>query len=505
MTQPTLIERFFLAAQRDPARTALIEQAPSGERCLTYGALADAVHRLAKALRARGLEPGTRIGIHLANSLDYVLAYYGAWAAGLVPVALNTQTTAHELAAWIEHSDCALLFSRQDTDQLGVDRPLARIDIDATGAVTLNDEVLPPVDLAMPPQQHDIATLIYTSGTTGAPKGITLGQDNLASNIGGIIESLDIRADDRFLCVLPFYYSFGNSILHSHLSQGATLVLLDSAGYPRRILETIEQQLCTGFAGVPSLYVSLLKKTDFSRHDLSSLRYLTQAGGPLAVEFIRDLQQRLPGVRLHVMYGQTECSARIACLPPERLEDKMGSVGKPIADLEIQVVDEQVRPCAPGAVGEICVRGGSIMRGYWKDPQRTAQVIRDGWLHTGDHGYLDEDGYLFIVGRQSEMLKIADNRVSPYEIEEVILEMPGVEECAVVGCPHDLLGQAAHAAVVTSDPALTAQQIRKYCKSRLAFYKIPKTIAFVEALPKTSSGKIRRGEIPCSRKESTSP
>jgi acyl-CoA synthetase (AMP-forming)/AMP-acid ligase II len=500
MAADRLIDRFFEAAGRRPEQLALLEITADGDRPMGYGELAVAVRRLAWWLRQQDLQTGARIGIHLPNSLEYVVAYYAAWTAGLVPVALNTQATPHELSAWVGHSGCALLFSRQDPDRLGVQAPVCRLSVEASAAVAVDGDILP--DSALDEViDHEIASLIYTSGTTGAPKGITLGHDNLGSNIAGVIESLSILPDDRFLCVLPFYYSFGNSILHSHLSLGATLVLLDPAGYPVRILEAIEQHHCQGFAGVPSLYLSLLKKTDFTKHDLGSLRYLTQAGGPLAVEFIRELLDRLPGVRLYVMYGQTECSARIACLPPDRLDDKFGSVGRPIRGLEIRVVDQSGVPCAAGEQGEICVRGPSIMRGYWQDPERTGQVLRDGWLHTGDHGYLDEDGFLFIVGRQTEMLKIADNRVSPYEIEEVILELPGVEECAVVGCEHQLLGQAAHAAIVASDPGLTAQAVKKHCKQQLAFYKIPKTIAFVDALPKTSSGKIRRGEIHCPNNE----
>ncbi len=502
MTAERLIDGFLAAAERYPERWALHEVAAEGDdRGIRYRELATAVRRLAAWMQQSGLEPGERVGIHLPNSLEYVLAYYAAWAAGLVPVALNTQATAHELSAWIGHSGCSLLFSRQPAEQTGGSLPVTSLDLDQTGDIRIDGEALHESGSLQPVDDQPIATLIYTSGTTGAPKGITLGHDNLASNIAGVIESLSIRPDDRFLCVLPFYYSFGNSILHSHLSLGATLVLLDPAGYPVRILDAIEQYACHGFAGVPSLYLSLLKKTDFARHDLSSLRYLTQAGGPLAVEFIRELQQRLPRVKLYVMYGQTECSARIACLPPERLDDKLGSAGLPIRGLEVRIVDEQGNPCPPGVQGEICVRGASIMRGYWQDAGRTAEVLRDGWLHTGDHGYLDDEGFIFIVGRQTEMLKIADNRVSPYEIEEVILELPGVEECAVIGCEHRLLGQAAHAAIVASDPGLTEMAVKKHCKQQLAHYKIPKTVAFVDALPKTSSGKIRRGEIPCPHNE----
>ena len=497
MTGENLIQQFLRVSEVRPEQYALLETGSGTDRGIRYGELDKAVRQFAGWLNRSGLEPGERVGIHLPNSVEYVIAYYGAWSAGMVPVALNTQATSHELAGWIEHSGCSLLVGDEIKANSAKAVPAVRMSWDAEQGLSIDQQPLDCEEYQLQLPEDAVATLIYTSGTTGAPKGITLGHDNLASNIAGVRESLSIQPGDRFLCVLPFYYSFGNSILHSHLSAGATLVMLDPAGYPSRILDALEQHACHGFAGVPSLYLSLLKKTDFSKYDLGNLRYLTQAGGPLAVEFIQDLLHRLPSVKLHVMYGQTECSARIACLPPEKLQQKMGSVGLPIAGLELEVVDADGQSCAPGVAGEIRVRGSSVMKGYWRDPERTREVIRDGWLHTGDRGYLDEEGYLYIVGRQSEMLKIAENRVSPYEIEEVLLEIPGVDECAVVGCEHPLLGQAAHAAIVRSDPGLNELNIKKHCKQRLAFYKIPKTIRFVDALPKTSSGKIKRSEIPC--------
>ncbi len=497
MAEETLIQQFFQVAEACPEHNALLETGSRSDRGIRYGELARAVRQFAGWLKGNGLESGARVGIHLANSVEYVIAYYGAWSAGMVPVALNTQATSHELGNWIDHSGCSLLVGDDIGTGGSMAAPAFRLYWDQEQGLSIDQQVLDSEEDLQHVPADAVATLIYTSGTTGEPKGITLSQANLASNIAGVRESLSIQPEDRFLCVLPFYYSFGNSILHSHLSIGATLVLLDPAGYPSRILDALEQYACHGFAGVPSLYLSLLKKTDFNKYDLGSLRYLTQAGGPLAVEFIQELRRRLPSVKLYVMYGQTECSARIACLPPERLQQKMGSVGLPIAGLEIDIVDANDQRCAPGVVGEIRVRGDSVMKGYWRDPERTREVLRDGWLYTGDQGHLDDEGYLYIVGRQSEMLKIAENRVSPYEIEEVLLKIPGVEECAVVGCEHPLLGQAAHAAIVRSDKGLNELSIKKHCKQRLAFYKIPKTIHFVDALPKTSSGKIKRSAIPC--------
>lgn len=487
-----LLKAFSHVVDFQPESLALIES----DRSITYSELYEAINKAAYWLIEKDLNKGDRVGIHLPNSIEYVIAYYACWRVGLVPVAMNTLASQREIDFWVDNSGCRLFFSDKPLLE-NQSPPIVKISYrdnqlllnGQNASARLNDRE-ESVSL------DDVATIIYTSGTTGNPKGITLLHRNLSTNIQAIIKSLKIKAEERFLCLLPFFYSFGNSILHTHLVTGATLVLLNRYMFPNEILKSIEGEKCQGFAGVPSIYISLLKKTDFRDYDLSSLRYVTQAGGPLAYEFIDRFKSQLPEIEFVVMYGQTEASARISYLPPSRLHEKIGSVGIAVDDLEIMIQDETGQGCLPDTTGEICVKGGSVMVGYWRNPVATKKVLRDGWLHTGDMGYMDADGYLYIKGRQAEMLKISEHRVSPYEIEEVILQIDGIEECAVIGCTHEQMGQFAKAFVVTTD-TIKPYVIKKYCKDHLAGYKIPKEIEFVSKLPKTSSGKIKRGMLAC--------
>ncbi len=489
-----LIDNFHQISNRYPNDIAIKETA----RSVTYTGLNQMILLLSKWLSVKGLQKGNRVGIHLPNSIEYISAYYACWQMNLIPVALNIYASTVEIENWTDNSDCKLILSNKLNVTLSI-IPIYTITSNQTD-VFIDDLKIEDENLDNKSQdvdESDVATIIYTSGTTGNPKGITLTHKNLKSNICAIIKSLSIKKDDIFLCVLPFFYSFGNSVLHTHLATGSTLVLQNSVTYPKEILNTLEKYKCTGFAGVPSIYISLLKKTDFSNHDLSSLRYLTQAGGPLSNEFIKKVRQRLPDVDFIVMYGQTEATARISYLPANLLDSKKGSVGIGIDGVTVTVVNEKNEECKAEETGEICVKGKNIMQGYWNNPSSTAQVMRQGKLFTGDMGYKDKDGFLYIIGRQTEILKISEHRVSPYEIEEALLLHPQVNECAVIGCSHEQMGQFAKAFIVKNGTDVSGINLKRFCKQHLANYKVPKEIEFIEALPKTSSGKIKRSLLPC--------
>jgi acyl-CoA synthetase (AMP-forming)/AMP-acid ligase II len=341
----------------------------------------------------------------------------------------------------------------------------------------------------------DPAMIIYTSGTTSNPKGVTLSHGNLAANARTIVEYLEIDSKDKVLSVLPFHFSYGSSVLNSNLIAGAHIVIEDNLAFPHVTLRRMQDEEITGFPGVPSTFALLLGRCSLGDYDLSHLRYTTQAGGPMPRAHIEQLQQLLAHVRTFIMYGQTEATARLTYLPPDKLVEKMGSVGLPLRDVEIQIRTDG-RAVPGGQVGEICVRGPNVMLGYWRDPGLSAEVLRDGWLHTGDLGHLDDDGYLFIDGRAQEMIKVGAFRVSPQEIEEVLSECASVEQAAVVAIPDDLLGQAVKAILVLR-PGTEAdvRAVKAHCKKRLASYKIPKVVEFVAALPRTSSGKIQRFKL----------
>jgi long-chain acyl-CoA synthetase len=314
--------------------------------------------------------------------------------------------------------------------------------------------------------------------------------------VDSIVDYLGLGRDDSIVSVLPFYYSYGASVLHTHLAVGAYLVIEPNLVFPHTMVETMARERVSGFSGVPSTFLLLLNRVPLADYDLSSLRYLTQAGGAMAPATTQRLREALPRARIFIMYGQTEATARLTWLPPDRLDEKPGAVGIPVAGVEIVVRREDGQPAEPAEIGEVHARGPGVMLGYWRNPDATAAVLRDGWLRTGDMGHLDAEGYLFLSGRRSDMIKTGAHRVHPKDVEEVVAELQEVDEVAVIGVDDDTLGQVIKALVVVkSGQALSANQVKAHCRARLAIYKIPKFIEFVDALPKTASGKIRRAQL----------
>ncbi len=274
---------------------------------------------------------------------------------------------------------------------------------------------------------------------------------------------------------------------------GGTLVLERSFMYPHLVMERMVEERVTTLPGVPSTFQLLLRRTDLSSYDLSSLRYMTVAGGPMSHGQISRLRELVGGTDFFVMYGQTEASPRLTCLPSEDLDRKIGSAGKAIAGVELRIRDENGGDLTPGTVGEVCARGDNVMLGYWKDQGESDQVLKDGWLWTGDLGHMDEEGYLFLKGRSREMIKSGAHRIAPAEIEEVIQSIPGVKEVVVTGIEDDLLGEAPKAWVIPTeaDQALRTKILHE-CQRRLARFKVPKAVEFRTDFPRTASGKVRR-------------
>jgi acyl-CoA synthetase (AMP-forming)/AMP-acid ligase II len=285
-------------------------------------------------------------------------------------------------------------------------------------------------------------------------------------------------------------------VLHTHIQTGGRIVIERNLVYPHAVVETLAREKATGFAGVPSTYALLLARVKLGDYDLSQLRYVTQAGGAMSPSLIQRLKAALPNTRLFVMYGQTEATARLTYLPPEKLEGKIGSVGIAVPGVSLEIRDEQGSALERGDVGEIWVHGPNVMLGYWRNEAATSQVKCDGWLKTGDMGKLDSDGYLYLAGRRSDMIKAGAHRIHPQDIEDVIAELEVVQEVAVVGIDDELLGQVIKAFVVAREGvAPSALQIQAHCRARLANYKVPKSVEFVASLPRTASGKIRRTEL----------
>ncbi len=488
----TLVARLERTAAAMPERTALQQEG----RRLDYRGLHAAALEFARGLRARGIAPGDRVALILPNCIEAVVAWYGCWRAGAVVVPLNAQARERDFLPWLQHSGARLLVHDGSEDAA---RAAAAADVPVLPAQQCmageGDGMRDATADLPPPDPETLAAILYTSGTTGAPKGVALRHSNLAANTASILESLGLRADDSTVSTLPFYYAYGASVLHTHLAVGARIVLEENLVFPHLITEALAREHATGFSGVPSTFALLLDRGQLDRHDLSALRYLTQAGGAMAPAVAQRVRAAFPQARLFVMYGQTEASARLTCLPPERFEDKAGSVGLPIANVEIQVRREDGSPAATGEPGEVWARGPNVMAGYWQAPEATAATLVDGWLRTGDEGQLDAEGFLWLSGRRSDMIKTGAHRVHPQDVEEVIAELPGVREVAVAGLDDGLLGQVVAAFLVPGDDAPSEMAVKAHCRQRLATYKIPRRVAFVSELPKTASGKIRRAAL----------
>jgi len=342
--------------------------------------------------------------------------------------------------------------------------------------------------------EERLAEIIFTSGSTGEPKGVMITHRNIIANTDSIIEYLKLTGDDIIEIVLPFYYCYGLSLLHTHLKVGGSVVFNNNFMFLGAVINDLKNYKCTGFAGVPSHFQVLLRKSkSFKSDHFPDLRYVTQAGGKLHKVFIQEFVESQPDITFYVMYGQTEATARLSYLPPERLKDKLGSLGKAIPGVTLDLVDEQGRSVTkPGVVGELVARGDNIMKGYLADSEGTAATLKDGWLHTGDLAYRDEDGFFYHMARRKEIIKVGGRRISPKEIEEVIVTFPGVVDCSISAIFDEILGEALKAEVVVADMndhSITETEFKKLCGEKLALEKIPQVFEFTSRMRVAATGK----------------
>ena len=347
----------------------------------------------------------------------------------------------------------------------------------------------------------DLASIIYTSGTTGEPKGVTLTHRNMTFVGESIIESLEMNSEDRVLCLLPLSFGYGLFQLLMCVRLGATLVLEQGFAFAGRVVELLERERITILPGVPSVFAVLTSLEGLADRDLPHLRFLTNAGAGLPEAARAEVRRTFPGAGLHSMYGLTEC-LRVCTLPPDEQDRKPGSVGRPIPGTEAWVADDEGLPLPPGEIGELLVRGGHVMQGYWRDLEATGLKLRPGhwpWeriLATGDLFRADEDGYLYVEGRRDDQIKSRGEKVMPREVEDVLLSHDAVREAAVVGVPDRILGQAIHAHVVLAEGTdVKTPELRRHCAERLEVHKVPKQVVVSEALPRTINGKLDRNAL----------
>lgn len=481
----------FLSASADRNRIAIIQDGKE----FTYDDVLRLADNIAGQLIASGAAFQKPVGILAENSPFWVSSYLAIIKIGAVAAPLPSRLTSGELWHYIRTLNLSTLCV---DDRL---LPRYRDLVNEIEHLVLKSKTAPAAgggenDLAgseAVDEMHDLAALMFTSGSTGSPNAVKVTHRNIMANTNAIISYVGLSADDRMMVILPFHYCFGTSLLHTHLRMGASLVLNNYFQYVEDVLEEMEACACTGFAGVPSTYQSLLNNRSFRSRHFPSLRHMQQAGGRLADRYIRELRAILPPqVNLLVGYGQTEATARLSCLPPGMLDLKSGSIGKGISGVTLKIVDENGHLAPQGQVGEIVAEGDNVTPGYLL-PDPAKDPFREGKLFTGDLAYADEDGYLYIVGRAKDFIKPNGYKVMTASIEQVLLELPEIAEAAVIGVPHDQLGEAAKAWVVLQEGAdLPASLILEQCRAKLPAYAVPCSIEYSKALPKNMAGKIMK-------------
>ena len=468
------------------------------EHVLTYAEFAETARAVAGVLRARGLEPGDRVGLVFPNVPAFPLAFYGALLAGCAVVPMNPLLKAREIEYYLKDAAVSLVLAwdgaADASREAGKSTDTEVLVVPATGPTAEQLEGT-PVDGPAERADDDTAVVLYTSGTTGSPKGAELTHANLSTNARTSARTLiEITPDDVVMGCLPLFHVFGLTCgLNASVLSGSCLTLLprfDGA----TALQMIGRDHVTVFEGVPTMYSGMLHVADRDQYDVSSLRACISGGSAMPVEVLRGFEDAFGCIVLEG-YGLSETSP-VASFNHPHAERKPGSIGTPVVGMEMRLVDDQGAEVDGDAVGEIAIRGEGLMKGYWGRPEATAESIPDGWFRTGDLARRDEDGYYTIVDRKKEMIIRGGYNVYPREIEEALYEHPAVAEVAVVGIPHTDLGEEVGAAVsLRPDGEATVEELRDFAKQRVAAYKYPRHVWLLDELPKGPTGKILRRSV----------
>ena len=444
------------------------------------------------ALLSSGLNAGDRVLIGCALSPSSALVYLGAIYAGLVAVPVDERTLIASAPALVEATGSKAIWNEAG---LGPDAakklPIPCLEGELSAGVM---EFKPPAACTA----SDLAALMATSGSTGVPRFVKVSHGNLIANTEAIVRSQGLDGDETAMLILPVSYCFGASLMHSHLYQGGAVVFDRRFMFPDKVLQAAAQYACTTFAGVPTVYNVLLRRSAIRRTALPALRRFLQAGGGLARERVSEMRELFPHTKFYVMYGQTEATARISCMNPDRWREKPGSVGQPLDNVTVSIVDEQGDPVPTGQVGQLLVKGPSICSGYFNDADETDRVFAGDWLRTGDLARQDEEGFLWIEGRAGSFLKIRGTRISLAEVEAKVASIPGVYECGACAVDHPEAGEALVLLIVPDQGAeLAENEIRRGLPAHWTL----DSIRFVSELPKTSAGKIARAALSALSKE----
>ncbi|ODS98507.1 MAG: hypothetical protein ABS56_04800 [Lautropia sp. SCN 69-89] len=498
----TVIAALERTARKFPHKRAVVVN----DRTCTYAGLLDRADRLAAGLRNVGVRKGSKVALLMGNRVEFAETYFGALKTGATLVVLNARLKGTELTAlmrkskarWLIFADT--LVGAVDAIDLNLRQELTLVTVGesgAPGALAYESllSVMPGQGVRVDVSEADDACILFTSGTTGLPKGAVLAHRNIFFQAINHIVEWDVRFDDVEIYPAPLYHGGGLATLARTVLAGSTLVLMESFE-AQDFVTTLERVQATRAVLVPTMCSMILDLPQPLCTSATSLRLIVTGGAIMPVDLKRRHLERLPGVGLCDSYGQTESTGSVACLKPADALRKPGSVGRAFFLNDIRLVDDADVEVAAGEIGEIVVRGPTVMRGYLGEPEATAETLRAGWLHTGDLARQDEDGFLYIIGRKKDMIISGGVNIYPLEIEDVLCAHPAVLEAAVIGVPDPVWGESVKAVVVPK-PGIkpSAGELIAFCRKRLAGFKKPRSVEIVDALPKNSLGKIAKSEL----------
>lgn len=461
----------------------------------TYGQFYQQAKNLAGYFQQRGYQKEDKIALFLQNSDYFLICYYACQLGGFTVTPVNTKLTAPEVEYILTHSEAkALIYDvrlNNILNQLNLDQFEDLLVVGKESALEdiLFDNSIPFQEVSV--NEDDIAIIFYTSGTTGRPKGVMLSAGNVRAIIQIWGEALGLVTDDRMQISTPLFHCAAAHCFSVPVIYKGGTVVIEEAFSSEKTLSTMEQEKVTIFFGVPAMYSILLNMPRLATMDLSHLRLFAYGAAPMPYELVRQIKTLYPDIKVQNLYGQTENSPGATTLKDNYALGKIGSVGEILPRTEVKVVDSEGNAVPVGEVGEIVVKGPQVMKGYFKNEEETNRVLREGWMYSGDLGRFDEDGLLYIVDRKKDMIIRGGENIYPIEVEEVLYQIPEILEAAVIGIPHQVYGEVPMAYIVIKNgQQLTEEQVTTYCEKRLAKYKLPAKIVFLDTLPRNASGKV---------------
>lgn len=462
-----------------------------GKNPITYGQLADTVTKYRNFFYQQGIRPGENVGLFSKNSVEFIYSYLAIASLGAVIVPLNFQLVPREIAYIIQNANIKKLITMTILD---LDTDLTNYNYQEEVTQLLISQIphaisqieIPPAPIFQSFDENQICTIIYTSGTTGNPKGAMLTHKNLVSNAQAFSQVFTYHRSDRILCVLPMYHCFAwTAAVLTPLLNGSSILILENFSV-KETITAIKDNGLTVIFGIPNMFRLIAQRAD--KEDFSQVKLIVSGGSSLPQEICEQFEKKI-GKNVVEGYGLSEASPIVSLNPIDKV--KYCSIGKPLPGVEVQIIDTDNLVLPSGEIGELLVRGPNVMQGYYQLPEETGKALQNGWLHTGDLAYIDQDGYIFIVDRLKDMILVNGENIYPREIEELLYAYPAIAEAAVIGIPNKQYGTSVHAYIVVNEGSMIdKKKLRTYLQGKIAPYKIPREFITVDSLPKTSTGKI---------------